>query len=120
MTDDPRGTTGIKQDEDYGSGVRDPRTGKFLPGKSGNPSGRPRKPRPEYLDSIADACDQETWDRIVNVAARQALQGDAQARAWLSKYIIANKVVIQDETASNPEWNALLKGLSVGDLAKLE
>jgi hypothetical protein len=60
-------------------------------GQTGNPGGRPRSVRRiqysrlRIMDaSVSDA----DWAAIVDKAIEQAREGDATARAWLSKYLL--------------------------------
>jgi hypothetical protein len=62
--------------------------GRFLPGTAPGP-GRPRREvERDYLRATADACPIDTWRQIVAKAVEQALEGDAPARAWLSKALL--------------------------------
>ena len=61
--------------------------GRFTLGNPGGP-GRPRRAtEATYLLALSDACPPETWQRICQKAVEQAIEGDASARAWLSKYL---------------------------------
>jgi len=62
--------------------------GQFAKGHSGGP-GRPRKEREErYYEITMSAVTFEDWKRIVQKAAAQAKRGDAQARKWLSDFLV--------------------------------
>lgn len=63
--------------------------GKFLPGNPGGPGRPPRLVERDYLLALSDACPLDRWQHIVEKAIRQAEGGDAQARAWLAKYLCA-------------------------------
>lgn len=63
----------------------------WKPGETGNPGGRPRSVRRVQYSRlrIMDASVSEAdWAAIVDAAIQQARQGDAAARAWLSKYLL--------------------------------
>jgi hypothetical protein len=63
--------------------------GRWLKGHSGNPNGRPKKEREErYYEILMTACTFKDWRAIIKVAVEQAKDGDAQARKWLSDYLI--------------------------------
>ncbi|MCL4732067.1 MAG: hypothetical protein KJ044_16740 [Planctomycetes bacterium] len=63
----------------------------WKPGVSGNPGGRPRSVRRVQYSRlrIMDASVSEAdWAAIIDKAIEQAREGDATARAWLSKYLL--------------------------------
>jgi hypothetical protein len=64
--------------------------GKGRPFAQGNPGG-PGRPRREvearYLKALAGNVPLQEWRRIVRKAVEQAQEGDAAARAWLSKHL---------------------------------
>ena len=63
--------------------------GRFVKGASGNPNGRPPKKREErYYQITTNAVTFDQWQRIILKAAKQAERGDAQARKWLSEYLV--------------------------------
>ena len=71
--------------------------GRFVPGSSGNPKGRQSKDREtKYLSVAQRVCGFREWREIVLVAVDQAKEGDAQARRWLSEYLIGKPVPIKD------------------------
>jgi hypothetical protein len=62
---------------------------------TGNPSGpgRPRRPvEQDYLRALTEAVPLETWQKIVDSAVTSALEGDDKARAWLSKYLLGERL----------------------------
>lgn len=72
----------MRPDSRIGAGGRWPK------GVSGNPHGRPpRAVEERYGKALRRACSSKTWSRIVERAVEQALEGDAPARAWLSKQL---------------------------------
>jgi hypothetical protein len=57
-------------------------------------NGKPTPRRPierEYLATLNAAVPLDTWQEICKRAADDALAGDAKARDWLSKWLIANE-----------------------------
>ncbi|MBE7490969.1 MAG: hypothetical protein HS108_04335 [Planctomycetes bacterium] len=63
----------------------------WKPGQTGNPGGRPRSVRRVQYSRlrIMDASVSEAdWAAIIDKAIEQAREGDATARAWLSKYLL--------------------------------
>lgn len=74
------------EDEPKAKGGRD-RGGRFAPGNEGGP-GRPKRVvELHYVRAVSDRCDLETWGAIVDKAVDLAKNGDAVARAWLSKIL---------------------------------
>lgn len=74
-------------------GIRDPVTGRFLPGQTGNPAGRlPRQTESEYLEITMQQCTTKRWAEVVAQAVADALDESphvrARAREWLAKYVI--------------------------------
>jgi len=68
--------------------VRDSK-GQFKKGTSGNPAGRPKREREmRFYEITLSACTFADWRQIVKKAVDQAKRGDAQARKWLSDYLI--------------------------------
>lgn len=62
--------------------------GTFAPGNPGGP-GRPRRQtEAAYLVALSEAVTVEDWQEIVRVAVVAAKSGDAQARKWLSDYLL--------------------------------
>jgi uncharacterized protein (DUF2384 family) len=65
--------------------------------KKGNPGG-PGRPKREversYLESLKESVSLTQWKKIAKRAVDDAMQGDAKARDWLSKYLIGDKPLI--------------------------
>lgn len=78
--------------EKTAKGGRD-RRGQFAQGNTGGPGRPPRPVELHYLRAISDACPLETWRDIVTKAVDLAKGGDAQARAWLSKYLCGDSTL---------------------------
>ncbi len=67
--------------------------GRFIKGKSGNPSGRPPKEREErYREILVSTCTFAAWERIVKKAVEQAERGNKDARKWLADYLVGTPV----------------------------
>jgi hypothetical protein len=78
--------------------------GRFALGNRGGP-GRPRRDiEANYLAVLGEAVPIETWGAIVTKAVDQALDGDAQARTWLSNYLIGKPLfqAVEDSAPSGP------------------
>lgn len=68
--------------------VRD-KKGRFVKGHPGASPGRPKKAREErYLEITKTSCTFADWEAIVQRAVYDAKRGDAQARKWLSDYLV--------------------------------
>jgi hypothetical protein len=64
-------------------------SGQFKPGQSGNPKGRPPKPKEEkFYKTTLSAVTLSDWREIVKKAVEQAKRGNPSARKWLSDYLI--------------------------------
>ena len=59
----------------------------FADGNIGGPGRPPRAVESDYLRALADACPLDVWRGVCERAADDARDGDAQARAWLAKYL---------------------------------
>jgi len=54
----------------------------------------------DYLRILTAACPPERWQTVVEKAVTLAEGGDAQSRAWLSKYLCGDKTA-----AHTLDWN---------------
>ena len=60
--------------------------------------GRPKKPiELKYLKLLQQACTFDQWKNICTRAVADAADGDRHARAWLSKYLLPEPVVNEDQ-----------------------
>jgi hypothetical protein len=69
--------------------IRGPR-GQFAKGNPGGPGRPPRATEANYYLAVAEAIPLDRWRSIVEAAAKSAEEGDAQARAWLTKILIGS------------------------------
>lgn len=89
-------------------------TGKFLPGNASK-GGRPPKDREEdYQKAFTEACSKNDWKRIIKRAVSQALDGDKDARKWLSDNILG--LPIQRIAPANATGQNMFMGHSDQDL----
>jgi len=64
--------------------------GRFVAGNPGGP-GRPKKAvERAYLDELVDVVTAREWRAIVRKAVTDAKDGDAAARAWLSRHLLGD------------------------------
>jgi len=67
--------------------------GQFKKGTAAGP-GRPLDPIRNNLKSLYSVCKKSDWRQIVSKAVEQAIDGDAKARDWLSKYMVADPIQV--------------------------
>lgn len=80
--------------------------GRFVKGVSGNPNGRPPKRREErYLEITLNTVTFGDWKEIIKRAAMEAKRGDAQARKWLSDYLLGPAKERLDITTDDESLN---------------
>jgi hypothetical protein len=72
--------------------------GRFAKGNHGGPGRLPRVTETTYLRAMHECVSLEDWRRITLQAVRDALNGDAKARDWLSKYLLPVREI---EAANN-------------------
>ena len=78
--------------------------GRFVSGSSGNPKGRQSKDREtKYLTVAQRACGFKDWREIVLTAVDQAKNGDAQARRWLSEYLIGKPLPVKEDVRQDED-----------------
>ena len=69
--------------------------GRWLKGHPGGP-GRPRRAvEQEFLAKLSDGVSLDDWAEITAKAVQAAKQGDAQARRWLSMYLLGDGNLLQ-------------------------
>lgn len=68
----------------------------------------------EYLKVIAETVNPETWQVIVDAAVQQAIDGDPEAREWLSTYLLKGAPALSGIPAaeSSRELTKMLFGQS--------
>ena len=62
--------------------------GRFTKGYKGGPGRPPRRTESEYLNITANKVPLNQWQRVVQKALKDALDGDKHARRWLSDFLI--------------------------------
>lgn len=65
--------------------------GRFVQGNRGGPGRPQRMVGEDYLAALSDAVPLDAWRRIAARAVSDAENGDAKARAWLSRYLLPNQ-----------------------------
>lgn len=65
--------------------------GRFLVGGGGGPGRPSRAVEMTYLAKLSDRISIDDWTAIVDRAIEDARNGDAQARRWLSQYLLGDK-----------------------------
>lgn len=64
--------------------------GRFAQGNTGGP-GRPRRTvEQDYVTALCQAVPINAWLEVIARALEDAKAGDAQARQWLSRYLLGN------------------------------
>ena len=64
--------------------------GRFTEGNDGGPGRPSRATERAYLDATIGAVDLDDWRAIVARAVNDAKAGDDKARAWLTRFILAD------------------------------
>lgn len=73
--------------------------GQFASGNGGGPGRPKRSSEAEYLDALIEVTPIAAWKRIGRKAVQQAERGDAQARRWLSEYLLGKPQERMDLTS---------------------
>jgi hypothetical protein len=73
--------------------------GQFQTGNSGGPGRPTRKTEAAYLRATSVACSIEDWQEIVTKAVADAKAGNAKAREFLARYILADSPILSDLAA---------------------
>lgn len=82
--------------------------GRFIKGHTGNPTGRMPKDREvKFYDLTVSAVSEDEWVKVVKTAVRLAIKGDAQARKWLSDYLVGLPQQKVDLTTNGENINAI-------------
>jgi hypothetical protein len=82
--------------------------GRFIKGSVPNPKGRPSKEREvKFYDLTVSAVSEEDWVGIVKAAVKLATKGDAQARKWLSDFLIGLPQQKVDLTTNGENINSI-------------
>lgn len=71
----------------------------FQPGWKGGPGSLPRATTADYLCALRTTVSKEDWINIARRAVADALDGDAKARDWLSKYLMGEDPVGREHAA---------------------
>ena len=76
--------------------------GRWAPGQSGNPGGRPKRPKAEaYLRTLEQGVTLADWKLIIEKAVAQAQRGDSRARTWLSDYLLGKPLQRTEVTGAD-------------------
>ena len=73
----------------------------FKPGNKASPGRPKREKEAEYLRLLTTQVTPQAWVRIIDKAMAQAEEGDAKAREWLSRYLLADPSEKQDSSLAN-------------------
>ena len=73
--------------------------GQFVDGNPGGPGRPARDSDLEYMRTLAESCDLQTWREIVARAVKDAKAGNGKAREWLGSYLIGKPA-----TDATPLW----------------
>ena len=79
--------------------------GQFLPGNASKGGRAPKDREEDYQKAFTEACSKNDWKRIIKRAVSQALDGDKDARKWLSDNILGLPIQ-RVATATAPGYNA--------------
>ena len=86
-------------------------SGQFKPGQSGNPAGRPPKPKEEkFFKTTLSAVSLSDWREIVKKAVEQAKRGNPSARKWLSDYLLGPPQQKLDLTSGGEKIRVTITG----------
>lgn len=87
--------------------------GKVKPGSVLNPHGRPKKEREvKFYELTLNSVTFDDWKEIIEKAVRQAKNGDAVARKWLSDYLMGPPVQRSEVDATvkaNMSWKDFIQ-----------
>jgi hypothetical protein len=88
--------------------------GKFVKGSPGISPGRPTKEREvRYQEIMLSTCSFDDWEKIIKKAVKLALDGDSDARKWLSENLIGKP--LQRTEMSGRDGESLVINIVRGD-----
>lgn len=102
--------------------------GRFMVGNRYGKGRPPRATEAGYLAVLMQACDLETWKRVVNRAIEDAQAGDTAARAWLGNYLLGapkapapttTTVIVQQLLGEDPALELAAKRAAKPELDRL-
>lgn len=82
--------------------------GRFVKGNKVSPGRKPLRTEREYLEVTINAVSLGDWSKVVKKALTLAMEGDYQARRWLSDYLLGKPPQILE-----------LKGVEAQQLAEV-
>lgn len=86
---------------------------KFLPGNPGGP-GRPKRSTEEkYLKKLTSTVTIQEWKEVILTAVEQAKGGDAQARRWLSEYLMGRPQPIPEQARQEEDTKIVIEWIDV-------
>lgn len=77
-----------------------------------------RRTEGDYMSTLLETVTLDDWQEVVSSALMSAIQGDAQARAWLAQYLVGKpsgkaptplNIVVQQLNGDSPLINRLAK-----------
>lgn len=105
---------------------RDPETGKFLPGSSGNPKGRPKGAKNRITElkenmelALREGFNPEVVKAVAASMVAEALNGNVQAGKYILDKFMTNAGSGDDKgEVTNAEYVFIVKGMTEDDLPK--
>jgi len=89
--------------------IKDPKTGQFIAGVSGNPNGRPKgsKNKITFLKLATEEAwrerNQDRLDTLLDMIVADAMDGDKAARKMIFETIVSKANVSEDKAAGNKQ-----------------
>lgn len=90
--------------------------GRFVKGHEKTGGRKPRAIEQSYLDATLGEVSLDDWREIVKKAKEQARRGDANARKWLSDYLIGPPVQRTDITSGDEPIQVIGIGINTDKL----